>query len=56
VNASGNVDAADVGQVQRQNNKPVTSSNFRMDVNVSGNIDAADVGQVQRQNSKHLPP
>jgi Dockerin type I domain len=54
VNQSGNVDAADVGQVQRQNNQAVTTSNFLKDVNISGNIDAADVGQVQRQNSRHL--
>jgi hypothetical protein len=54
VNGSTNVDAADVGQVQRQNNKPLTSSNYTKDVNLSGNIDAADVGQVQRQNSHHL--
>jgi hypothetical protein len=27
---------------QRQNNKPVISSNFRMDVNASNNIDSAD--------------
>ncbi len=55
VNGSGNVDAADVGLVQRQNNQPVTSANFQNDVNVSGNIDAADVGIVQRQNQAHLP-
>src|SRR4029077_4841261 len=44
VNASRNVDSADVGLVQRQNNKPVNdnpgTSNFRMDVNASGNIDS----------------
>jgi PKD repeat protein len=55
VNASGNVDAADVGLVQRQNNQPVTDSNFRADVNASGNIDAADVGITQRQNQQRLP-
>jgi hypothetical protein len=55
VNASGNVDSADVGLVQRQNNQPVTSSNFRMDVDASGNIDSADVGITQRQNQQHLP-
>jgi hypothetical protein len=54
-NSSGNVDSADVGLVQRQNNQPVSSSNFRRDVNASGNIDAADVGIVQRQNQSHLP-
>jgi len=55
VNATGNVDSADVGLTQRQNNQPVTFSNFRSDVNASGNIDAADVGIVQRQNQAHLP-
>ncbi len=55
VNASGNVDSADVGLTQRQNNQPVTFSNFRSDENASGNIDAADVGIVQRQNQAHLP-
>jgi hypothetical protein len=55
VNASGNVDSADVGLVQRQNNQPVTFSNFREDVNASGNIDSADVGITQRQNQQHLP-
>jgi hypothetical protein len=54
VSGSGNVDAADVGLTQRQNNQPVTQSNFRSDVNASGNIDAADVGIVQRQNQAHL--
>ena len=55
INSSGNVDSADVGLTQRQNNQPVTFSNFRSDVNTSGNIDAADVGIVQRQNQSHLP-
>jgi hypothetical protein len=55
VNASTNVDSADMTLVQRQNNKPVTSSNFRMDVNASGNIDSADVALTQRQNQKRLP-
>jgi uncharacterized protein (TIGR02597 family) len=55
VNASANVDSADMTLVQRQNNKPVTSSNFRMDVNASGNIDSADVALTQRQNQKRLP-
>jgi hypothetical protein len=55
VNHSTNVDAADVGLVQRQNNQPVTFSNFRSDVNASGNVDAADVGIAQRQNQAHLP-
>ena len=55
VSASGNVDSADVGLVQRQNNQPVTFSNSRMDVNASGNIDSADVGITQRQNQQHLP-
>ena len=55
VNTSSNIDSADVTLVQRQNNKPVTSSNFRMDVNASGNIDSADVTLTQRQNQKRLP-
>jgi hypothetical protein len=55
VSQSGNVDAADVGQVQRQNNQLLIFSNYLKDVNVSGNIDAADVGVTQRQNQKHLP-
>jgi hypothetical protein len=55
VNASTNVDSADMTLVQRQNNKPVTSSNFRMDVNASGNIDSADVALTQKQNQKRLP-
>ena len=55
VNTSSNVDSADVTLVQRQNNKPVTSSNFRMDVDASGNIDSADVTLTQRQNQKRLP-
>jgi hypothetical protein len=55
VNASANVDSVDMTLVQRQNNKPVTSSNFRMDVNASGNIDSADVALTQRQNQKRLP-
>ncbi len=55
VNASGNVDSADVGLVQRQNNKPLTSSNFRMDVNVSGNIDSADVG-IYPKAEPTMPP
>jgi hypothetical protein len=55
VNASSNVDSADVTLVQRQNNKSVTSSNVRMDVNASGNIDSADVTLTQRQNQNRLP-
>jgi uncharacterized protein (TIGR02597 family) len=55
VNASSNVDSADVTLAQRQNNKTVTGSNFRMDVNASGNIDSADVALTQRQNQKRLP-
>jgi len=33
---------------QRQNNKPVTSSSFRMDVNASNDFDSADVTLTQR--------
>ena len=55
VNGGSNVDSADLTLVQRQNNKPVTSSNFRMDVSASGNIDSADVTLTQRQNQKRLP-
>jgi hypothetical protein len=39
---------------QRQNNKPVASSNFRMDVNGTDNIDSADVTLTQGQNHKRL--
>jgi len=40
---------------QRQNNQPVISSNFRMDVNASNNVDSADVTFTQRQDQKRLP-
>jgi uncharacterized protein (TIGR02597 family) len=54
VNSSRHVDAGDVGAIQRQNSKPITLSNFRMDLNGSGHIDAGDVGIAQRQNSTGL--
>jgi PKD domain-containing protein len=55
VNASGHVDAGDIGIVQRQNSKPVIQTNFRSDVNASNHIDAGDIGVVRQQNSTSLP-
>jgi hypothetical protein len=56
VNASGNVDSADVGLVQRQNNQPVASSNFRIDVNASGGlIDGNDASITQGHTRTSLP-
>jgi hypothetical protein len=55
VNSSRHVDAGDVGAVQQQNSKPLTTANFRSDVNLSGHIDAGDIGVVRQQNSTNLP-
>ena len=56
VNQSRHVDSGDLGQAQRQNSQPVTSSNFRSDVNASGHIDAGDIAVIQRMNSTGLQP
>lgn len=55
VNASGGVDAADIGQVKLQSLKPLTAANFLRDVNVSGGIDAADIGQTKLRSLKVTP-
>ena len=49
VNASGDVDSADVFLVRQQTLHSVTSSNFREDINVSGDIDSADVFIARKQ-------
>jgi hypothetical protein len=55
VNASGHVDAGDIGAIQQVNSQTANSSNFRADVNVSGHIDAGDIGVTQSYNSTGLP-
>jgi hypothetical protein len=55
VNASGHVDAGDIGVIQQYNSQTANSTNFRADVNVSGHIDAGDVGLTQQHNSTGLP-
>jgi Dockerin type I domain len=56
VNASGHVDAGDIGAIQQVNSQTANSTNFRADVNASGHIDAGDIGLTQSQNSTGLPP
>jgi Dockerin type I domain len=55
VNASGHVDAGDVGAIQQVNSQTANASNFRADVNASGHIDSGDVGLTQQYNSTGLP-
>jgi hypothetical protein len=55
VNASGHVDAGDIGVIQQYNSQTANSTNFRADVNVSGHIDAGDIGLTQSYNSTGLP-
>jgi len=55
VNASGDVDSADVFLVRQQTLHSVTSSNFREDINVSGDIDSADVFIARKQTLTSLP-
>ena len=54
VDVTRHVDVGDVGAVQRQNSKPLTSTNFRADADCSGHIDVGDIGVVQRNNSAGL--
>jgi len=55
VNASGDVDSADVFLVRQQTLHNVTNSNFRDDLNVSGDIDSADVFIARKQTLTSLP-
>jgi hypothetical protein len=55
VNASGHVDAGDIGAIQQVNSQSANSTNFRADVNASGHIDAGDIGVTQSYNSTGLP-
>jgi hypothetical protein len=55
VNASGHVDAGDIGVIQQYNSQTANSTNFRADVDVSGHIDAGDIGITQSHNSTGLP-
>jgi Dockerin type I domain len=55
VNATGHVDAGDIGAIQQVNSQSANSTNFRADVNVSGHIDAGDIGVTQSHNSTSLP-
>ena len=53
--ATGQVNAADVGQTKAQSGATTNGSNFRTDVNVNGVINAADVGLVKAQSGTALP-
>jgi len=55
VNASRDVDSADVFLVRQQTLHTVTTSNFRDDINASGDIDSADVFLVRKQTLTSLP-
>jgi len=55
VNASGDVDSADVFLVRQQTLHNVTASNFRQDLNASGDIDSADVFIARKQTLTSLP-
>jgi len=55
VNASGDVDSADVFLVRQQTLHNVTLSNFREDLNASGDIDSADVFVARKQTLTSLP-
>jgi len=55
VNASGDVDSADVFLVRQQTLQPVTISNFQEDINTSGDIDSADVFIARKQTLTSLP-
>jgi len=55
VNASGDVDSADVFLVRQQTLHTVTTSNFREDINTSGDIDSADVFIARKQTLTSLP-
>jgi hypothetical protein len=56
VDASGHVDAGDVGAIQQVNSQTANASNFRADVDASGHIDAGDIGVTQSNNSTGLLP
>jgi len=55
VNASGDVDSADVFLVRQQTLHNVTTSNFHEDINASGDIDSTDVFIAQKQTLTSLP-
>jgi len=55
VNASRDVDSADVFLVRQQTLHNVTNSNFRDDLNLSGDIDSADVFIARKQTLTSLP-
>jgi hypothetical protein len=55
VNASGDVDSADVFLVRQQTLHNVTLSNFREDLNASGDIDSADVFIARQHTLTSLP-
>jgi len=51
----GVVNSADTSLVQAQSGKPVTLSNFRMDVNANGLINSTDTSIVQSKSGTRLP-
>jgi hypothetical protein len=55
VNASGHVDAGDIGTIQQYNSQMANGTNFRADVDASGHIDGGDIGVTQSHNSTGLP-
>jgi len=55
INASRDVDSADVFLVRQETLHNVTTSNFRDDINVSGDIDSADVFLARKQTLTSLP-
>jgi hypothetical protein len=55
-NATGGVNATDIGEVKTQAGEAVTQSNFRTDLIVSGHVNASDVGSVKAAAGTVLPP
>lgn len=56
LNASGTVNASDVGQSKASSGQALTTTNFRADVNASGAINATDVAIVKASSGTSLPP
>jgi hypothetical protein len=55
-NASGAVNATDIGQTKSRSGEAVTATNFRSDVVVNGMINSSDIGQVKAKSGSQLPP
>ncbi len=55
VNASGGVNATDIGEAKAQSGLTTTGANFRLDVTVNGAINSSDISVIKSNSGTNLP-